>query len=281
MPPAALLTLILLSAGIAVWALAGWRVLRKEPVIAEAPRGEAEWGRGVVIVMFCFLAFQLAMRLQSEWNLSETADQPVQNAKEQGGEPDASARIGLVRSACAYNAMLVGVLLLFLTEGGSKSARDFGLQLQHPAQDAAVGAGGFLASYPLVLLAVLLTAGLRSEARTHPFAKLAQEHPTFEVYFWIAAAVLITAPVAEELLFRVILQGWLRTKLPAYAAIAISSLLFCAVHGFPDSLALFPLALILGYVFEKRRSYLAVVVLHALFNAQTLLALMLSESDAQ
>ena len=54
------------------------------------------------------------------------------------------------------------------------------------------------------------------------------------------------------------------------ASIAISSVAFVMVHGFPDMLALLPLAVVFGYVYERTHSYLAVVAMHATFNGVNL-----------
>ena len=51
------------------------------------------------------------------------------------------------------------------------------------------------------------------------------------------------------------------------AAIPVAAVVFAAVHGFPDSLAIVPLALVLGDAYQRRRSYWEVVAAHALFNA--------------
>jgi membrane protease YdiL (CAAX protease family) len=59
--------------------------------------------------------------------------------------------------------------------------------------------------------------------------------------------------------------------MPAAAAIGIVTVLFAAVHGLPDALPIVPLALVLGYVFHRTRSYVAVVTLHALFNSYNLI----------
>ena len=49
-------------------------------------------------------------------------------------------------------------------------------------------------------------------------------------------------------------------------AIGISSIAFAMVHGPLDGAALMPLALLLGILYDRRHSYLAVVVAHAFFN---------------
>ncbi len=48
--------------------------------------------------------------------------------------------------------------------------------------------------------------------------------------------------------------------------IAINALLFAVIHGFPDMIALVPLALILGWIYQRTQSYIAIVTTHAAFN---------------
>jgi uncharacterized protein len=78
------------------------------------------------------------------------------------------------------------------------------------------------------------------------------------------------------LIFRAMLQEGLARRLGATPAIAITAVLFSLVHGFPDALALLPLAIILGYVYDRRQSVLSVVVIHALFNLTNILILLLN-----
>jgi membrane protease YdiL (CAAX protease family) len=85
---------------------------------------------------------------------------------------------------------------------------------------------------------------------------------------------VVAAPLTEELMFRVILQGALSRLVPPRVAIPLVAWCFCSVHGLVDGLALIPLALILGIVFHRTHNYLTVVVIHALFNA-TMIALQL------
>ncbi len=54
-------------------------------------------------------------------------------------------------------------------------------------------------------------------------------------------------------------------------AIGISSVLFAFAHGFPDSVALLPLAAAIGWTYHRRRSYRTVVLIHVLFNGFNLL----------
>ena len=84
------------------------------------------------------------------------------------------------------------------------------------------------------------------------------------------------APIEEELLYRVIFQGTLQRYVSPLTSIIISAAVFSAVHGFPDALGLFPLALILGYLYWRTGSYLTIVTTHAAFNGVTVLLTVLS-----
>jgi membrane protease YdiL (CAAX protease family) len=95
----------------------------------------------------------------------------------------------------------------------------------------------------------------------------------------VALAAVVLAPLAEELMFRVVIQGWLESREKPAAAITTTALLFSVIHGLPDAIGLFPLALILGYVYRRTHSYLAVVVLHGLFNAFNLSMVLLARPE--
>jgi uncharacterized protein len=60
----------------------------------------------------------------------------------------------------------------------------------------------------------------------------------------LARAIVIT-PLAEELLFRGALFGWLRRRWPAWATILVSTAVFSAMHAF---LALMPAVFVFGIV---------------------------------
>jgi CAAX protease family protein len=83
----------------------------------------------------------------------------------------------------------------------------------------------------------------------------------------VARAVVIT-PLAEELLFRGALYGWLRRWWPAWATIAATAVAFAGIHGF---LVVMPYVLVFGIVTgwlrERTGSVAAGVVTHVLNNA--------------
>ncbi len=157
-------------------------------------------------------------------------------------------------------------LAVFLSVPRVTELYRLGFRLDHLFSQMLEGFLGFVASILPVFIAILLTLPLRSLEQTHPFLRFLDDSENTNALIAVAFAAVILAPLKEELMFRVILQTWLVKKIGVTWGIVVTALLFAAVHGIPDSLGLIPLALILGIVYHKRRSYLSVVLIHALFN---------------
>lgn len=94
--------------------------------------------------------------------------------------------------------------------------------------------------------------------------------------FWITAILIVCiVPLIEEILFRGILQNYLKKHVGSAKAIAISALLFAMFHfsfsqGLDNVPLLASLSLLgayLGFVYEKKQSLWASISLHAFFNA--------------
>ncbi|MBX3436327.1 MAG: CPBP family intramembrane metalloprotease [Planctomycetaceae bacterium] len=180
-----------------------------------------------------------------------------------------------VRQGCVSGALVIVIAVALLTGFGRIALRDCGLGVGGFGRQLRDGVGAFLASFGPVFAVLAATSMWRSEEVLHPFLKLLGDSPSPDAIGWIVVAAVVVAPIQEELLFRVMLQDGLARSLGGRRAILLVAVLFCAVHGFPDSLALFPLALILGYVYEQRQNVLAVIVTHALFNLTNLVILLL------
>lgn len=250
-------------AGLTVWGIAirRWCVVGSPLPIRQTD--QPAWNRGVTIATGLWVAFQLSTRVLSEQALAEDGPAPV---------PTVSG----LQSMCLLNVLLVGFFVALLSRFGENRLEPFGITATDWKRESAFGTAGFLAALPAVHLILLVTSPLRGDAdRQHTLLRLLREDQSPETIVWVAVTVMVMAPLAEEIVYRVSLQGALRTRFSAAVSIGLSSLLFAGVHGFPDSLALIPLAIVLGTVYEHRRSYVAVVVLHALFNATTLLLMLL------
>jgi len=152
-----------------------------------------------------------------------------------------------------------------------------------PASRAALeGVTAFLlvtpvaAAVSIAVNAVAVAAGLpRAPEASHATLAVLAERRDPLLAALTLAHVAVLVPVAEELIWRGMVQPWIRAIAGAWAGIALTALLFTLIHvpsiapdGLPAGLAMLAvLSLGLGIVRERTGSALAPVVVHALFNA--------------
>ncbi len=94
-----------------------------------------------------------------------------------------------------------------------------------------------------------------------------------EISLLVFSAVIL-APLWEELIFRGLLYGYLKSRMSVFAALLVSSLIFSAYHFNLD--ALMPLLIVgiaTGYIYERTRSLYFAIFFHALFNALSMAVL--------
>ena len=92
----------------------------------------------------------------------------------------------------------------------------------------------------------------------------------------IFIAVVVFAPLVEELLYRGMLLSWLRRVMPAWGAVAISALVFAGVHLLDPNAwlvvpGLFLIGVALGYVALRTGSLGLPIMLHAGVNLTAML----------
>lgn len=94
-----------------------------------------------------------------------------------------------------------------------------------------------------------------------------------EISLLVFSAVIL-APLWEELIFRGLLYGYLKSRMSVFAALLVSSLIFSAYHF--NLNALMPLLIVgiaTGYIYERTRSLYFAIFFHALFNALSMAVL--------
>ena len=129
-----------------------------------------------------------------------------------------------------------------------------------------LGLGGFLAAVGPVLTVLILMRTFRTDDSEHLFLRILREADSGPLIALIILSAAIVAPLSEELTYRVTLQGGTAPYIGRGLALVGSAVLFSMVHGFPDMVALLPLALILGWIYQRTGSYVAIVTAHAAFN---------------
>ncbi len=169
--------------------------------------------------------------------------------------------------------LALAVLLTVLVALAPRSLRVLGVHAEGLADEALRGAAGFFAFVPLLYLVMVLSALLAEllgiPAESHTLIRALEQEGGALLGLLVLLNAALVAPLIEELVYRgVALQGLLR-PLGAAGALALSALLFAAVHeGFASLLPMLALgalfaALRLG---SPRGSLVAPVVAHALYN---------------
>jgi uncharacterized protein len=150
-------------------------------------------------------------------------------------------------------------------------ARDYlGLKWP-PARDLIIGLVGLVALYIPILLINQFAGPLHSKTYmvdTYHSAIASGLLPA------LAAAILIVAPISEEILFRgFLLPGWADSWLRPGGAIVLTAAIWASLHTQYDwitMLDIFGIGLLFGWIRQRSGSTLATIILHFAQNAKAL-----------
>ncbi len=194
--------------------------------------------------------------------------------------------------------LIIGTLFLFLALYPSISLRQIWKSaMGSPStkiQDFRLGALTWLLAFPLVtLLGEFGDRFVNHFFGPHTYDQAAVQFikETLPVPFALAMAlvsIVLLAPILEELLFRGVLQNFLRDYVGPHSSIVLSALLFTAFHYSPSQgygnipllSALLVLGGYLGFLYERQGSLFATVGLHMTFNAVSALRIILNPATA-
>lgn len=206
---------------------------------------------------------------------------PVENAQEEPAEKEFDIERELVKTqfSVVVNLVFAGLavgVIFWMPHGDRKLVGFRGDDLKGQAW---FGLQGFLlAILPVYALVFLILPLKESEEAVHPLLRMIAEGQFNNRYvIWGCLSAIVVTPIQEEILYRVLLQegmvslGYrLRIVIPGVAVF------FSLMHLFPDMIPLFPLAMLFGLVMHFRNSFLAVVLMHMLFNAFNILLTVIS-----
>lgn len=281
----------LLAASLIVWTVILQRWLRGQPVIAYEPRDPIPWGVLDIFVTVClFLASTQVVFALSGGNAAESSRRIAASnsaASQSSAQVDGSR--ALWQQFAVGSATLIGSLL-WMTLARRATWSDLGWQRGHLVRDVRLGCGGFLAAAPpTFLLQGILT-------RWFPYRHLVTDtlgtEPELKTLLLAAAMVVLMAPLVEEYLFRLLLQGWCerlddqwripaplpRTPAPRRWPVLVSSVMFALLHlgQGPAPVPLFVLALGMGYLYRQTHRQMPSLVMHGCFNATNIVMIALT-----
>jgi len=265
----------LMLGSVAAWVWLVGRSSRGLPVLPYEFRSRVPW-QGLDVA----LAFAAALLTQAV---------VVQSMVGQHGPKSPDSPILVVGGMVVGTVVAIGVILALLVYRAKASWIDLGFNTAELPQDIARGAVAFLLAFaPVMLIQFLLVQVFESRHPLLELVNLKSDTRTLLLATWLAVIVM---PLFEELLFRVVFQGWLEARERAWRRrsrrlrrvrsgvipIGLSSLAFGLAHlgNGPDPVALFVLALFLGYLYRQTHRIFPSLVLHMCFNGATMALLWL------
>lgn len=302
----AIVVIISMSAVIWLGLLARRRAVGE--LLRTEPRSLVPWrGTHVAVAFFLYLVASLIATLFVQQRFGIPGEET-----DFGNNPDAIT--WLLGGNSLLNLVAIALVITFLCIDLKATLADLGWRRDRAKFDLLYGGIAFVAIAPVVYLIqiVLKTAynQISDEPAAHPIEIILRENPTPWIIFWCFFSAIVVAPLVEEFLFRVILQGWLEKKfygarilfaaesstpMPHSGAIIaaevpppfmwppiiISSLTFSFLHvgHGPDPIPLLLLALVLGYLYAKTHRILPCIVVHMALNGFSMLALWDGLSD--
>ncbi|MCE9629838.1 MAG: CPBP family intramembrane metalloprotease [Planctomycetia bacterium] len=240
-----------------VWAVAAARrrLAHGQPLVPERPHAPVIWQGGDValaVVAYLLVATLIAKVISAEAPLADRL----------------LANVGLSLSVAG------GTIAWLLLRGATW--HELGFVGGHWREDVRTAVGGVaLVVFPLLMLAAALNALVRYR---HPIVDFLDGERDWRAVALVIVSAVVVAPLAEELFFRRVLQGWLEKHLASdeLAPVLLSSLAFAAAHT-GQGLAyvpLFPFSLVLGFIAQRTGSIVPCILLHALFNAVSVVLLL-------
>ncbi|MCA9119281.1 MAG: CPBP family intramembrane metalloprotease [Planctomycetaceae bacterium] len=288
--------------GVVVVCISGWvtiaaRLCQRQPILPYAFRREAPWGLWDLFLIL-ILAFGPSIAIGLYF-------QPLMIP----GKPNHRVLAELLRWNSLVSVISILGMISYFQFRPHASLKDVGLDLRRLGYQVGVGIACFVLVAPIVF-AIQATFVLVLDIESkHPLIELLKNDPS--AFYMCAFLAVVVAPISEELVFRGFLQGWLE-RLPLFHAdleafllgqretteeddqlfqecnrklqrvapmpILLSSMIFALMHFShgPDPVALFVLALALGYVYQRTHCLLPCVIVHACLNGTTMLFLWLS-----
>ncbi len=267
---------LLVGSGL-VWAAVIRRLFRRQPLVELEPRVAVLWsGIDLVVLATTLLFCEIA---------AGAVAARVAGASSGGMSPESL----LVASIAHVGWLAFAVVYLVVKRGAYLN--DFGMDARRMAGDARLGGFIFLAALVPVFGVQGFFVYVLDMPSEHPLLKMMQDEPSVAIMALATVAAVGVAPVFEEFVFRVVLQGWLESQQvrlrqlrgggvdqqPGFVPIVIASVVFAMLHfgHGPDPIALFVFSLFLGYAYRQTHRIFPSLVVHACLNGWTMLNLWL------
>ncbi|HQU45872.1 MAG TPA: CPBP family intramembrane metalloprotease [Pirellulales bacterium] len=296
--PTALVYSAMLAMSIAAWTLIARRLRQGRAMLPFTPRRAVPW-RGLDLLMIVVFYVFARSACWSLLSVIASAAGWIDDAARLAALPSDSTdpdKFALdLASNIACNLATIGFAMLWILSHTDASWADLGWRRERVRDDLRAGLLAFAAiAAPIYGLQTLLSMFV---TRRHPIIEVLERHPSWLLYILSGLSAVAVAPLAEEFLFRMLLQGWLESvrttesrdtvsagadvaweSRPRRSAMIVTSLVFALLHlgHGADAVPLFFFALVLGYLYQQTHRLLPSVTLHFCLNASSFIGLCLS-----
>lgn len=191
----------ILSLGIGNWVVGFWKLWNRQPLVAWEPRRSPPWGLFDLIVagVLWIGGTIVAAQLMQSWGLLP-AELSVADAT-----PRETALL-MLGSGIAQ-LIVIPLLLVVISLRTGATAKDLGFVPGKFLSDLRLGVTAFTMLLPLVyVIQAILT---RYQKYEHELLEVMKELPGWEWAVGMVFVAGVSAPIVEEILFRLLLQGWL------------------------------------------------------------------------
>jgi membrane protease YdiL (CAAX protease family) len=279
---ALVLVALVLGAGI----YQGLRVLRLRVGVVAEGKVPAQDYRAADAVVVLVLAWMLWAGLRSiaggevaDGTVVEEVKAATEAAVSGGGVVDVLANVLFLLLVC------MGLLFYLRQVRDLDPAALFGLRRVSLGRVLGYGLLGLIGVLPVVLV---VSAGYTGwlqgywpDLQPQDAVKMFVESEGWAGKALMAGAAVIVAPLVEETVFRGFVYGVLKRYSDSWFAAILSAAMFALAHfHLGSAVPLFVLALGFSWAYERTGSLLVPMVMHALFNATTLVVLLFFGGEA-
>lgn len=201
---------LIIPACVLLWVLAFERRSHGFPVVRWTPRRPIPWSILDLLVLAVIFVIVIAGTRQVA-NL--VFDIPLTLSDPETMSPKEKLDLLTIFSASELVFLLVSIVYLMWRPNASGT--DLGWDRRYVFHDLGVGIAGYVMAIVPMLTLHALMQWLFGDEEKHPFIEMILTDPDPRYLWPILIAATVAAPLTEEFLFRVVLQGWLE-RLPVF-----------------------------------------------------------------
>ncbi len=188
----------------------------------------------------------------------------------------------IILNTSVMDILTVSFIYYFIVRKYKQKLSSLGLNLKNFLGEFILGVKSYISILPVILMTLSIIVWLSNlfnyQPPTQPIFDLFFQEKRSVLVIYLSIFVTILGPIVEEIFFRGFAYRALRDKIGAFKAIALTSLIFAALHT--NLAGFFPiliLGILLAYLAQKTNSLIPSITVHIMHNSSILLLLFLAK----